>query len=99
MAGVNASTIQCEFITGSNAAGCMVLLTSENGQEEHYNLTKIPNMNCSTLTVTLKHPLSSYNGVVAFDIESDGSIGSLAISGQLRNVAQAPCIQAKTLPG
>jgi hypothetical protein len=24
--GANASTIQCEFITGSNAAGCMVVL-------------------------------------------------------------------------
>ena len=43
------------------------------------------------LSLTLEHPPSCYTGVEAFDIESDGSVGSLAISGQLKVHSQAPC--------
>ena len=87
--GINASTIQCEFITGSDATGCMVMLISENNEYQH-NLTR-GNQSVAVLSVTLEHSPSCYTGVEAFDIESDGSVGSLAIPGQLRVDSQAPC--------
>ena len=95
--GINASTIQCEFITGSDATGCMVMLTSENSQETRYNLTRNWSTTSASLNVTLGHPPSCYTGVMALDIESDGSVGSLPIPGQLIVHSQAPCTQQ--LPG
>ena len=89
--GVNASTIQCKFVSGSNASGCMVVLTSENRHGAQYNLTRNQSTTSAILSVTLEHPSSCYTGVEAFDIESDGSVGSLAISGQLKVHSEAPC--------
>ena len=96
--GVNAIIVQCEFIAGSNATGCMVVLNSDKGQKL-YNLTRNANTNVATLTVTLEHPQTCYDGVEAFDIESDSSLGSLAIPGQLRNSSQAPCSPPDFSPG
>ena len=95
--GTNASTIRCEFITGSDATGCMVMLISENnGKEYQHNLIR-GNQSVAVLSVTLEHSPSCYTGVEAFDIESDGSVGSLAVSGQLRVDSQVPC--TPPLPG
>ena len=95
--GVNASTIQCEFIPGSDATGCMVVLTGFVAY--HVNMTRNPSTNLTTSTVTLEHPPSCYTGVEAFDIESDGSIGSLAVPGQLGGRLEAPCAPVQTSPG
>ena len=80
--GINASTIRCEFITSSDATGCMVMLISENNEYQH-NLTR-GNQSVAVLSVTLEHSPSCYTGVEAFDIKSYGSVRSLAIPGQLR---------------
>ena len=96
--GVNASTIQCGFIPGSDATGCMVVLTGF--VPHHVNLTRNPSTNLTTSTVTLEHLPSCYTGVEAFDIESDGSVGSLAVPGQLGGRLETPCIIAvETSPG
>ena len=97
MAGVNTSTIQCEFIRDSTATGCMVVLTGFVAY--HVNLTKNPNTNSTTLTVSLEHPPSCYTGVEAFDIEADGSIGTLAVPGQLKGRLETPCTPNVVLPG
>ena len=98
MEGVNASIIQCEFIAESTASGCMVVLTGFIPY--HVNLTRNPTTNLAIATVTLEHPPSCYTGVEAFDIESDGSVGSLAVPGQLGGRLETPCIIAvETLPG
>ena len=94
--GVNASTIQCGFIPGSNAIGCMVVITGF--VPYHVNLTRNPSTNLTTSTVTLEHPPSCYAGVEAFDIESDGSVGSLAVPGQLGGRSEIPCAPVQTLP-
>ena len=94
--GANASTIQCEFITGSNATGCMVALTGFVAY--HVNLTRNQSTDLTTSIITLEHPLSCYTGVEAFDIESDGSIGSLAVPGQLGGILVTPCTPIQTLP-
>ena len=98
--GANASTIQCEFIAGSDATGCMVVLIGFVAY--HVNLTMNINTcrNSAITTITLEHPPSSYTGVEAFDIESDGSVGSLAVPGQLGGRSETPCTTAvETLPG
>ena len=94
--GVNASTIQCEFIPGSNAIRCMVVITGF--VPYHVNLTRNPSTNLTTLTVTLEHPPSCYTGVEAFDIEFDGSVGSLAVPGQLGGRSEIPCAPVQTSP-
>ena len=76
-------TVQCEFIIGSNATGCRVVLKSIYGNETHAlmrnNLTYLATLN----GVVLEHPLSCYKEVEAFDIEYDDTIGSIAVPGQL----------------
>ena len=92
---VNASIIRCEFVAGSTASGCMVVLTGF--ETYNINLTKDISTNSATVCVTLEHLPS---GVEAFDIESDGSVGSLAVPGQLERGVGTPCITAvETLPG
>ena len=97
--GVNAVTIWCEFISGSTATGCMVVLTGFKAY--HFNLTKNPNANSATLTVTLEHPLYCYTGIEAFDIEADGSVGSLPVPGQVQRMLEIPCTPTVTtdIPG
>ncbi len=97
MEGVNASIIQCEFVAGSTATGCMVVLTGF----EAYNidLTRDISMNSAITTVTLERPPSCYTGVEAFDIESDGSVGTLSVPGQLGGRLETPCATTETLPG
>jgi hypothetical protein len=95
--GANASTIQCEFITGSNATGCMVVLTGLVPYQVY--LTRNPSANLTAKTVTLAHPPSCYTGVEAFDIESDGSVGSLAVPGRLGGRLETPCTPNETLSG
>ena len=80
--GANAYIILCQFLRGSNALGCMVVLTGF--MPYHVNLSRNASTNSATTTVTLEHPPSCYTGVEAFDIESDGSVGSLAVKGQLQ---------------
>ena len=100
MEGVNASIIQCEFIAGSTASGCMVVLTGYETYIVNIILNRNVSTNSATTTVTLEHPPSCYTRVEAFDIESDRSIGSLAVPGQLGGRLETPCIIAvETLPG
>lgn len=74
----NAFTVQCDFITGSDAEGCMVMLVGEFGNST-VTLTRSNNSQVFNAT----HPLSCYHEVLAYDIESDGSTGTLAVPGLL----------------
>ena len=94
--GINTSTIQCEFIPGSDATGCMVVLTGF--VPYHVNLTRNPSTNSATTIVTLELPPSCYTGVEAVDIESNGSVGSLAVPGQLGGKLETPCAPIQTSP-
>ena len=67
----------------------MVVLTGF--REYNINLIRDINTNSATTSITLEHPPSCYTGVEAFDIESDGSIGSLAVPGQLGGRLETPC--------
>ena len=83
--------IQCHFITGSNAQGCMVVVTLTTGSrhDNHtmiFNLTRDENTASytdirSASTVHLLHYCYDEAVVLAYDIEEDGSIGTVAVPG------------------
>ena len=104
MEGGNTATVQCNFTTGSNARGCMVRMVLSNTSlygKESQNLTRNLTTNLAISTILLNYAQSCYHGVEAFDVESDGTVGSLAVPGMLfRNVGTGhslsePCM---TLP-
>ena len=74
----NSFMVRCDFIPSSDAQGCLVVLLGV-----HDNITVEVERN-SSLVLNVSHPLSCYNAVFAFDIESDGSVESQAISGEIR---------------
>ena len=79
----NVFIVQCDFITGSNAQGCMVVLVGEFDNITA-NLTR--NNPCVSLAVNVTQNYC-YDIVFGFDIESDGSVGTLAVPGVIiRNI-------------
>ena len=74
----HAINIECSFISGSTAQGCMVMLLSEVDNTT-VNLTR--DQNATTLRIA--YSVSCYNGVIAFDIEQDRSIGTLPVPGDI----------------
>ena len=97
----NASLIRCEFMTGSNAGGCRVILKSLFGDEELQIPRQNSTTNSATLLTLLKYPPACYYQVQAVDIESDGSNGTLAFPGKLMGFDKdklPPCSH-KQLPG
>ena len=62
-------TVLCEFITHSDAQGCMVVLVNEY-ENITMNLTR--SNGCSVTTLSGQE--LKYTGVFGFDIEADGSI-------------------------
>ena len=91
---MNALVVQCDFITGSNAKGCMVVLVGEFG-----NITRTINIinSCIMKIINSTEPLS-FREVFAYDIESDGSIGSLAVPGVIisNNLSEAAACPSTT---
>ena len=87
----NTVLVYCDFISGSNAEGCMVILVGEVN-----NVTANIERNFSKL---FNFTLSCYHEIFAFDIESDGSVGELAISGVLMSVRNntTPCLYPSTI--
>ena len=65
--------IQCDFISGSDARGCMVVLVGE-AFNRTVNLTRCATY--SSAIVNVSYQLSCFREVLGFDIESDGSIST-----------------------
>ena len=71
-------TVLCEFINGSDAQGCIVVLVSEY-ENVTMNLTR--SNGCS---VKMLHGEGlKFTGVFGFDIEADGSIGTVPVAGEI----------------
>ena len=89
--------LQCSFMDDSNAQGCMVVLVSSLGTEKR-NLTRSGIQ--SVKAVNVMYPLSCYSRVYGYDIESDGSLGTLAIPGIIaRNSSGfALCVPEELIP-
>ena len=90
--------IQCNFLTGSDSGGCVVMLEGENIDNATIVLTRENDRQDVVITHLLSHPLSCYFHVFAFDIESDGSIGVLPVPGMLQNVKHVAAQHCLTPP-
>ena len=75
---VHPITVLCEFITHSDAQGCMVVLFSEH-ENVTVNLTR--SNGCSLKSLSGQG--LKFTAVFGFDIEADGSIGTVPIAGEI----------------
>ena len=93
----NAFVVQCIFLTGSIAQGCMVVLMNEF-DPVIVNLTR--NSWCAADIMEATLPLSNYSEVFGYDIESDGSVGTLAVHGIIlkNGGSTAPCMPSGLSP-
>ena len=77
--------VECDFIPGSDADGCVVVLVS-SGEVDNTTLNITRQSNSSNIAETgfeLLSPLYCYSEAYALDIEADGSTGTLPIHGVL----------------
>ena len=74
-------TVQCDFISGSDAGGCMVVLVCDDGHNTTAMLSR--GDKCTTGTLNTTKPLNCCCELFGFDIESNGSVGTLAVPGEL----------------
>ena len=84
-------TIECDFIKNSDAQGCMVVLEGEVDSEQHNHTRNNESGHIMHGVFVLTHPLSCYDKVFGFDIESDGSVGNLAVPGLIMNYLNSMC--------
>jgi hypothetical protein len=76
----------CEFVRGSNAEGCMVVLQAIDGLDNAtVNLTRTHNSSEAVGFYNLSYSLSCYHQVYAFNIEHDGSTGNVPLPGEIDN--------------
>ena len=76
--------LQCMFVTGSDAIGCLVVLQLV-GEADNitFNLTRKGNHMCVMKTVKLTKSSMCTSEIFGYDIESNGSIGALPVPGEL----------------
>ena len=90
----NKVMLQCIFVTGSDASGCLVMLYLVGDAENiTVKLAKEGKHICAMKVVNLTNSSTNINEILGFDIESNGSIGTLPIPGELNmwNVSQTNC--------
>ena len=78
--GQHSFIVECEFIPGSDAQGCLAILVGELDNVT-VNLTRSSSSKVGTVEVA--NVPSSYFKVVAFDVEHDGSVATLSIPGDI----------------
>ena len=71
--------VQCDFIPGSDAQGCMIVLVGDYNNVSAILLMNLTNSEIINVTTSV----SCYKRVIAFDIEHNGQIGTLAVPGKL----------------
>ncbi len=83
-------SIQCSYISGSNARGCVFILVG--GVEGVANITGIINRTSSE-GVRIEVPnISNYRKMLAFDLESDNTTGTLPVRGSIKtSFFHVPC--------
>lgn len=80
----------CEFIAGSDAQGCKVVLTFGESDYRTVNLTR--GKGCS-MQKLIGVDTKALTQVAGFDIEADGSVGTLPIRGEVvADAKNLPCL-------
>lgn len=93
----NIALLECTFIAGSDARGCMVVLLGKFDNITT-NLTKEDSHSSTIIQVV--DSLSCYGELIGFDIESDGSVGTVAVPGViLLNISMMTTCIRKLSPG
>ena len=75
--GQHSFIVECEFIPGSDAQGCLAILI---GELDNVTVNLIRSLSSK---VEVANSPSSYFKVVAFDVEHDGSVATLSIPGDI----------------
>lgn len=93
----NSFVVQCIFLTGSMAQGCNVVVI---GESDIITINFTRNSLCAADILELTSPVSNYTQALGYDIEFDGSIGTLAVQGIiLKNGSSiAPCVLSGLRP-
>ena len=74
--------LQCHFIPGSDATGCLVLLKSNcSGLPDLDDIRVSRNGTTATRQLSLLHNISCYRQVVAYTIDINNTISNLSIEG------------------
>ena len=96
---MGAFRVKCEFIPGSDAQGCMLVLV---GELDNTTVKLTRGVYSEEATISTVYPTSCYKRVIAYDIEYDGSVGSLAVPGKLlantTSNSAAQCLQEQNAP-
>ena len=86
--------VRCDFILGTEDQGCMVILV---GQVDNITVNLIRNNRYTTGIINLILPASCYYEILGYDIESDGSIGALAVPGRINLNATSDSCSLNTI--
>ena len=79
-----AITVQCMFVNGSTARGCVVVLVAQFGNTT-VTLTRDDLSATGIFNDTHLLQNACITGVIGYDNEPDGTVGTLAIIGELSN--------------
>ena len=91
--------IECYFITGSDAQGCKVVVVSDYPSVGNITAMLIRhNESDSTVSgqVKLTYHIDCYHHVLAFDIEANGTISSLATRREIDKSSEPQCAMTTT---
>ena len=81
---MNDVSVHCDFITNSDAKGCMVVLIQPNGFNNiTVNLTRDNGSSHACTEISAPVPFSGNLNILGYDIEYDGSIGLIAVPGEV----------------
>ena len=76
--------LQCLFVNGSDAIGCLVVLQFKGDANSTSENLKWKGMDmCTMEVVNLTESTACIRGIFGYDIESNGSVGTLAVTGEL----------------
>ena len=78
--------IECYFINSSDAQGCKVVVVSDHSSLGNFTAMLIRHNESDTTVsrqVNLTYHIDCYHHVLAFDIEANGTISSLATRGEM----------------
>ena len=89
-AATNNYSIQCDYLPGSDAKGCVYVLQS--GQEGVENVTGTIERGSEYGATVQLLDVSVFDSLLAFDWELDGSPGELAIIGSSQGIELGDCL-------
>ena len=82
--------VNCYFINGSDAQGCLVIFISNFGQVNNQT-ARLDSNSTVWEEFNLDHPVSCYDQVLGFDIEAGGNVSDLAVMANISRKLTTQC--------